>query len=288
MNNTHQPKKLAIIYILRILQELSSKEHTLTQAKIAELVKEEYGMSLDRKSIRHNLSKLIEAGYPLRYREEKNTRTGANGIEQTILTDWYYDHEYRFDISELQVMIDSLLFSNCLPPRQCRDLIRKIADLGSKEDRKRLSSSVNTVINRNANRSIFYIISQIGEAITARKQVSFHYCDMDIKFKPVKRCDDNGKVRSYTVSPYKLLSLNGRYYMLCSDDTHDGIAAYRPKTVFYSRFYVVEPVAYDDELAVMLWGNLFEYLIFRDKVILLAAVERIKETTKSKYTSVAL
>ena len=41
------------------------------------------------------------------------------------------------------------------------------------------------------------------------------------------RCDDNGKVRSYTVSPYKLLSLNGRYYMLCSDDTHDGIAAYR-------------------------------------------------------------
>lgn len=227
MNNIRQPKKLAIIYILKVLQEHSDYKNTLTQARIAELVEEEYGMSLDRKSVRHNLSKLIEAGYPLRYREEKNTRTGKNGIEQTILTDWYYDHENSFDISELQIMIDSLLFSNYLPPRQCRDLVKRIADLGEKDDRKRLAASANTVINRKANKSLFYTISTLIEAIAVKRQVSFNLCYTDINFKPVKKCDDNGNPVLYIVRPYKLLSLNGRYYMLGYIARHDEIRPYR-------------------------------------------------------------
>ena len=225
-NNVKQPKKLAIIYILKILQEHSDADNPLTQTRISDLLMSEYEMSLDRKSVRHNLSMLIEAGYPVKYREDV-TRTGKTGIEQTILSNWYYDHSDRFDQSELQVMIDSLLFSNYIPKKQCGDLVKKIAELGGELSRKRLSSTVNTVARRPENKSLFYTILQLGDAIAEKKQVCFHYCDLDIKMKPAPRRDENGKVRLYTVSPYKLVSLNGRYYLLGNSAAHEGISTYR-------------------------------------------------------------
>lgn len=93
-----QPKKMIILDILEILKKHTDEDHKLSQQQIQELMEKEYGMKVDRKTVRRNLSKLIEFGFPVKYRgseyeSDAITRNGRNG-EETILTDWYYAHEF--------------------------------------------------------------------------------------------------------------------------------------------------------------------------------------------------
>ena len=220
-----EPKKLAIIYILKILESRSSYDKRYSQNQIIDLVYDEYGMKLDRKTIRHNLSMLLEVGFPLKYDEFH--RTNKNGQQENILTNWYYEHEQTFDDSELQIMIDSLIFSNFLPQAHCREIVKKIAELGSEESRKILASSYNTVQQRPVNKQMFYTISILSEAISRRKKVTFSYCDYDTDLKLHPRLNDKQKPKLYIVSPYKLMSMNGRYYMLGKNDNYDDLSTFR-------------------------------------------------------------
>ena len=99
---TKQPKKLMIINILDILRRYSDKHHRLNQKNIAEILKKEYHMKADRKSIRRNLMNLIDFGYDIEYSETirmvPNAKTGE--LEKAyILSDFYLRRE--FDDSEL-------------------------------------------------------------------------------------------------------------------------------------------------------------------------------------------
>ena len=209
-----QPKKLAIIYILKILQDCTDENNTLTQTEIADKLLEEYGMSLDRKSVRHNLSKLMEAGYPINYKENV-TRIGRNGEEQTIKSDWYYDQEERFEISELRVMIDSLLYANGLPKAQLSRLIGKIADLGSSFERSSLRKAKAVLNTRPDNKQLFYTVSEITEAVEAGTMIRFNYGARGLDGK-LRAKEQDGKPKLYTVTPQKMALVNGRYYLIAS------------------------------------------------------------------------
>ena len=63
-----QPKKVIILDILHILQKHSDVDHRLSQQPIQKLIKSEYGMEVALKTVKRNLSKLIEFGFPVRYR----------------------------------------------------------------------------------------------------------------------------------------------------------------------------------------------------------------------------
>ena len=56
----HEPKKLLIVNILEIMQKHSDRYHTLTQQEIVNLLESEYSVTADRKTVRRNLSKLME------------------------------------------------------------------------------------------------------------------------------------------------------------------------------------------------------------------------------------
>jgi predicted DNA-binding transcriptional regulator YafY len=105
--------------------------------------------------------------------------------------------------------------------------VKKIAELGDEGSQKHLANSFGTVQQRPVNKSLFYNISVLSEAIAARKKVTFHYCDYDTDLKLHPRSDSEGSPKLYTISPYKLLSMNGRYYMLGKNDTHDDISTFR-------------------------------------------------------------
>ncbi len=87
-----QPKKLIILYILKILQDNTDQNHKISQHRIRELLEERYNIKVNRKTVRSNLSKLMEFGYPIYYREE--SRINQNGEEEMLMTDWYYDQEW--------------------------------------------------------------------------------------------------------------------------------------------------------------------------------------------------
>ena len=85
MAQTIQPKKLLIVNIIDILNRYTDSEHTLTQKEIEKILKDEYLMEADRKTVRRNLSDLIDCGiFELQYKETirmtpkmvKNAKTG--------------------------------------------------------------------------------------------------------------------------------------------------------------------------------------------------------------------
>ena len=66
-----QSKNVLILNILQILERHSDVKHRLTQNDILRLLKNEYDMDAERKSITRNIDNLIEAGYDIGYEESK-------------------------------------------------------------------------------------------------------------------------------------------------------------------------------------------------------------------------
>ncbi|MBR7084649.1 MAG: hypothetical protein IKI37_05690 [Oscillospiraceae bacterium] len=119
----NQSRGVAILAILQILKKHTDKEHTLSQHEIQKLLASEYEMYVDRKTVRRNLSKLMEYDFPIYYQgkdceEEEIIRNGKNGEEELILTNWYYNHELTN--GELRFLIDNVMFTAALTKNTVR------------------------------------------------------------------------------------------------------------------------------------------------------------------------
>ena len=117
-----EPKKLALLRILQILQKYSDSSHPLKQEDIARYLDADYGIVIERKAISRNLSLLREAGF-----EIESNRAGS------------YLNERDFTDAELRILIDGVLSSKYITARYSKDLIDKLCALSSKYFRSHVS-----------------------------------------------------------------------------------------------------------------------------------------------------
>lgn len=183
----HEPKKLLILYILEILRKHSDLEHTLSQQRILDILKSEYDVDADRKTVRRNLSKLMAAGYPIRYQGSENEneefrRTGKTGNQETILTNWYCAHE--FSTGELRILIENVLLADGLPKKQRLELVKKLEGLSSKYLRSSVSRMEAEKDTSLVNAGIPWTLEMIDKAIHTGRQITFCYCDCGTDFMP--------------------------------------------------------------------------------------------------------
>lgn len=221
-------KKQMIINILDILKRYTDEDHRLSQKEIADILKNEYNMTVDRKSVKRNLSSLLEIGYPIEYSE--SVRMIPNKItgeleESYILSDFYLERD--FSDAELRLLIDSLLFSKHIPYNQCRDLIEKLEGLSSKYFEARVKHIRTLNGNQPANKQLFYTIDILDEAISKERQVKFHYAEYGTDKKLHNRKNSEGTTREYIINPYQIVVTNGRYYLICNYDKYDDLSNYR-------------------------------------------------------------
>lgn len=221
-------KKQMIINILDILKRYTDEDHRLSQKEIADILKNEYNMTVDRKSVKRNLSNLLEIGYPIEYSESvrmvPNKTTGA--LEESyILSDFYLERD--FSDAELRLLIDSLLFSKHIPYNQCRDLIEKLEGLSSKYFEAKVKHIRTLDGNQPANKQLFYTIDILDEAISKERQVKFHYAEYGTDKKLHNRKNREGVTREYIINPYQIVVTNGRYYLICNYDKYDDLSNYR-------------------------------------------------------------
>lgn len=221
-------KKQIIINILDILKRYTDEDHRLSQKEIADILKNEYNMRIDRKSVKRNLSNLLEIGYPIEYSESvrmvPNKTTGA--LEKNyILSDFYLERD--FSDAELRLLIDSLLFSKHIPYNQCRDLIKKLEGLSSKYFEAKVKHIRTLDGNQPANKQLFYTIDILDEAISKERQVKFHYAEYGTDKKLHNRENSDGTPREYIINPYQIVVMNGRYYLICNYDKYDDLSNYR-------------------------------------------------------------
>ena len=186
-----EPKKLALIRILQVLEKHSDSEHPIKHDKIVELLKNEYGLVVERKAIGRNISLLNEAGF-----EIETTKKGSYLAERT------------FEDSELRLLIDGVLSSGYITAKHSKDLIEKLCSQSNRYFRPRVKNiySVNDW-NKTDNISVFYTIEIVDEAIECGRQVRFEYN----KYGADKQMHRTSR---QIVSPYQMILHNQRYYLM--------------------------------------------------------------------------
>ena len=225
-------KKLLIVQILDVLYKYSDENHRLSQKEICEHLKLENGIEPDRKSIKRNISDLIEYGLPIEYTSsvrvvEKKDKKGKTYTEEYEVCNGFYI-EHKFTDSELRLLIDSIVFSKNIPKTQRKTLIGKLESLSSKYFMSRVKH-ISPLLERSSqsNGQLFYTIDVIDEAISAKKQIAFNYNEYGADKKQRPRKTSDGKVREYVINPYQIAAANGRYYLICNNDKFDDLSNYR-------------------------------------------------------------
>ena len=198
-------KKMLNMLILEILKEYSDQEHRLTQQEIIRLLKSNYDMVCDRRSVKNNVVCLRELGYEI------------------SMEDGYYLLEREFDDVELRMLIDSVLFAKFLTQKQAKTLIEKLKSIGNKY----FSAKVNHIINlpelrHGYNKQLMYVLDTINEAISQHKKISFVYNQYGSDFKLHPKREEK-----YIVNPYQMVANNGFYYLIGNYDKYDDISHYR-------------------------------------------------------------
>ena len=198
-------KKMLNMLILEILKEYSDQEHRLTQQEIIRLLKSNYDMDCDRRSVKNNVMCLKELGYEI------------------SMEDGYYLLEREFDDAELRMLIDSVLFSKNLTHKQAKTLIEKLKGMGNRY----FSAKVNHVSNlpelhHGDNKQLMYVLDTINEAISQHKKISFVYNKYGSDFKLHPKREEK-----YVVNPYQMVANNGFYYLIGNYDKYDDISHYR-------------------------------------------------------------
>lgn len=199
-----EPKKLALIRVLQILEKHSDSEHPIKHEKIVELLENKYGLTIERKAIGRNISLLNEAGY-----EIETTKKGSYLAERT------------FEDSELKLLIDGVLSSKYITPKQSKELIEKLCAQSNKYFKKHVKNIYSVGDwNKTENVAVFYNIEIIDEAINGERQIKFDYN----KYGADKKMH---RTAIHTVSPYQMILHNQRYYLMGYNEKWQHIQYYR-------------------------------------------------------------
>lgn len=214
-------KKLSFA-ILDILRRYTDEDHRLSQKDIIDILKTEYDMTVDRKSIKRNITGLMEMGYEINFSEALRMFPNKDGVleESYILSDFWLERE--FTDSELRLLIDSLLFSKHIPYSQCKELVDKLGSLSNQYFKSRVRFISTLPETAPKNKELFYTIEVLDEAIAKGKQVAFIYNSYGTDKKLHPRRD-----REYIVNPYQMAATNGRYYLIGNYDKYDNLTNYR-------------------------------------------------------------
>ncbi len=184
-------KKLSIAYIYKILLDYSDEDHPLKQQDIIAMLQSHYGMECERKAVSANLQTLEELGISVQ-------RLPNQGV---------YLGQRDFESSEVRFLVDAVFSCRSIPSRHAQELSEKLFQKLSIYQRKTYHYIYKAnQITRSDNRQMFYAIELLGEAITQKKQVSFHYISYNAQ----------GQIKRPTVAnPYHLINNNGKYFLVC-------------------------------------------------------------------------
>jgi len=227
-------KKIIILYILQILRKYTDSLHTMTQQQIAEKLRSEYGLEINRSTVKRNIEDLIDADYDIQYRKvvrsRVNKKTGEKE-ENEIYTDLYYQHD--FTESELHMLIDGLLFSRSVPYNQRKELIDKLGKLSSSYFNRRMNHMHCMSSDSPQNPDLFLNIEVLDEAITEGKQVEFTYGYYGTELKLQPQLNEDGSEKRQVINPYQMVASDGRYYLICNKDNYDNAANYRVDRIMH-------------------------------------------------------
>ena len=202
-------QKLKILYLMKFLQEKTDREHPVSVKDIIQTM-EAYGISVERKTVYDDIETLRTFGMKIGSRRGKPAG--------------FYLEERTFELPELKFLMDAVQSSKFITEKQSAALVRKLENLASVHEAKKLKSQVFLMPGiKTLNEEIYTNIETIYDAISANRQISFRYYQWTLsrELKP-KRGGER-----YRVSPGKLLWNNDNYYLMGLDESSGIVKHYR-------------------------------------------------------------
>lgn len=202
-----------ILYVLNILKKYSNEEHILSSNKIVDLIKKEYDVSIDSRTVRRNINLLIEK---FNYDIEKFEDNKKGYFIR-------HDSNYEFENGELSAILNTFAYSNFIPEKMSSAIIDKclnMMDIYEKEKYKNYKASIkNTKTN---NHEIIMNIEDVNDAIFKKKKITFDYYKYELSNKL-----EEVLVKKVKASPYKLVYALQKFYLICLDDGKKELYSYR-------------------------------------------------------------
>lgn len=194
--------------LYQILEEYSDPAHPLSMGELRHLLRREYGLTCDRRTIYRGLETLRQTGYDIPEFQD----SGAG----------YYLLSRRLEPSEVRLLLDCAAAFPGMSERQYRDLKEKLLRGLSRAQRVACRPISLPTVYRGENRAVLLTVEVLEEAIATRRQVVFQYMEYGLDKKLHPRRD-----RPYQVHPYGLCFANGNYYLICCYLGYDNLSHYR-------------------------------------------------------------
>lgn len=194
---------------MKFLQEKTDREHPVSVKDIIQTM-EAYGISVERKTVYDDIETLRTFGMKIGSRRGKPAG--------------FYLEERTFELPELKFLMDAVQSSKFITEKQSAALVRKLENLASVHEAKKLKSQVFLMPGiKTLNEEIYTNIETIYDAISANRQISFRYYQWTLsrELKP-KRGGER-----YRISPGKLLWNNDNYYLMGLDESSGIVKHYR-------------------------------------------------------------
>jgi predicted DNA-binding transcriptional regulator YafY len=196
-------KKLGILYVLKVLEEYSDEDHHLTQQEIINHIHKDYGLDIARKSVADDLNLLSDDTNKHWYEINKGVKGGYALFSRT------------YDPSEIAYLIDAVFSSKLISGGNAKVLATKLSNELSIYQRTPFTYICKSNdVNRSALASIFSNIDIITRAIDQKRKVSFQL----VNYNSPTTTKNMRHGQSYIVSPYYIVNMGGKYYLIGYQD----------------------------------------------------------------------
>ena len=98
--------------LYKVLYDYSDADNVLTRKDIEEKLLSEYGLEIERKTLKSCLLTLEDMGFDISFYEDNKKG--------------YYLISREFDPSEVRLLMDSVYFNSAIPKKQTKDLVKKL------------------------------------------------------------------------------------------------------------------------------------------------------------------
>lgn len=189
--------KANTICIMQLLEDYTDDIKTLTINDIIRLLKENYNLVADRRTVKDSIELLIDLGYEISFEKE-------NGQYRYSLIENY------FSTSEYMLLHYSVKFNNMIPMILKEDILQKLSSLMSVK--KSLWSidnpSPEILVDKKEELEKCRVYEDIGNAFENKKQVSFTYMVYNINKELVPY-----RKKPYVFIPRRIFMKKGVYYV---------------------------------------------------------------------------
>lgn len=216
--NLKVSKRTKIMYILKILKEKTDLKHSLTMKEIIEELNY-IGIFAEKKSIIADIKLLIDMGFGIEV--EKSNKNKYSIIERD------------FELSELKLLVSAIESSKFITKEKSEKLIKKVCKLTSNYEAEQLYNEIFDLERvKSSNKSIYYNINSIREAVIEKKKITFEYFDYNLELekefrKEVVLKSQVPKNKIYEVSPFKLIWSNENIYLIAKHRKYKNISHFR-------------------------------------------------------------